>query len=71
VDVNFPGGDFDDAYCFGSSFGHLDDRGNTEFLRAAAGDVRPGGPLADWWKQGVNRVRIIEEGRPVPAESRR
>jgi predicted amidohydrolase len=29
------------------------------------------GPLADWWKQGVKRVRVIEEGSPVPAEPRR
>ncbi len=34
---------FDGAFCFGNSFGYLEDEGNAEFLRAAAGALRPGG----------------------------
>ena len=29
------------------------------------------GPLTDWWKEGVKRVRIVEVGSPAPVESRR
>jgi predicted amidohydrolase len=29
------------------------------------------GLLTDWWREGVKRVRVIEEGRPAPAKSRR
>jgi SAM-dependent methyltransferase len=36
-------GTFDGAVCWGNSFGYLDDQGNADFLRAAAGVLRPGG----------------------------
>jgi SAM-dependent methyltransferase len=36
---------FDGAFCFGNSFGYLEDAGNAEFLRAAAGALRPGARL--------------------------
>jgi SAM-dependent methyltransferase len=34
---------FDGAYCFGNSFGYLDDAGNEEFLRSVASTLKPGG----------------------------
>ncbi len=34
---------FDGAFCFGNSFGYLDDEGNAAFLRAVRGVLRPGG----------------------------
>src|SRR5262249_1330392 len=36
-------GEFEGAYCFGNSFGYLDDDGNARFLRAVARALRPGG----------------------------
>ncbi len=36
-------GDFDAAFCAGSSFGYFDDGGNRDFLEASARAVRPGG----------------------------
>src|SRR5262245_20845993 len=33
---------FDGAFCFGNSFGYLDDAGNAEFLKAVAGALKPG-----------------------------
>lgn len=36
-------GEFDAAYCAGSSFGYLDDAGNEEFLRAVSQTLVPGG----------------------------
>lgn len=33
---------FDGAYCFGNSFGYLDDVGNTEFLKSVAAALKPG-----------------------------
>ena len=38
--------EFDAAFCFGNSFGYLDDRGNAEFLVAVAGTLLPGGRFA-------------------------
>ena len=38
--------EFDAAFCFGNSFGFLDDSGNEEFLAAVAGTLRPGGRFA-------------------------
>jgi SAM-dependent methyltransferase len=35
-------GEFDGGFSFGNSFGYLDDDGNAEFLRAAAGALKPG-----------------------------
>jgi len=34
---------FDGAYCFGNSFGYLDDVGNEAFLRSVAASLKPGG----------------------------
>jgi SAM-dependent methyltransferase len=34
---------FDGAYCFGNSFGYLDDVGNEAFLRSVAATLKPGG----------------------------
>lgn len=39
-------GEFDAAFCFGNSFGYLDDDGNAEFLRAVGRALRPGGRFA-------------------------
>jgi SAM-dependent methyltransferase len=33
---------FDGAFCFGNSFGYLDDAGDADFLRAVAGALKPG-----------------------------
>jgi SAM-dependent methyltransferase len=33
---------FDGAFCFGNSFGYLDDEGNASFLRAVAAALKPG-----------------------------
>lgn len=35
--------EFDAAFCFGHSFGYLDDAGNEEFLRAVRRALKPGG----------------------------
>jgi len=32
---------FDGAFCFGNSFGYLDDRGNADFLKAVAATLKP------------------------------
>jgi 2-polyprenyl-3-methyl-5-hydroxy-6-metoxy-1,4-benzoquinol methylase len=36
---------FDGAFCYGNSFGYLDDEGNETFLRAVAAALKPGGRL--------------------------
>jgi SAM-dependent methyltransferase len=41
-DLPWPGA-FDGVYCFGNSFGYLEDEGNAAFLRAAARVLKPGG----------------------------
>ncbi len=33
--------EFDGAFCFGNSFGYLDDAGNARFLKAVAGTLKP------------------------------
>ncbi len=38
--------EFDAAFCFGNSFGYLDDGGNEAFLGAVSRTLRPGGRLA-------------------------
>jgi SAM-dependent methyltransferase len=40
-DLPWPGR-FDGAFCFGNSFGYLDDEGNAEFLRAVWAALKPG-----------------------------
>jgi SAM-dependent methyltransferase len=37
-----PAGPFDGAYCFGNSFGYLEEGGQEAFLAAVAGSLRPG-----------------------------
>lgn len=37
---------FDGAYCFGNSFGYLEDDANADFLRAVAGVLKPGARFA-------------------------
>lgn len=34
--------EFDGAFCFGNSFGYLDDQGNADFLKAVSNTLRPG-----------------------------
>jgi SAM-dependent methyltransferase len=36
-------GEFDGAFCFGNSFGYLDDEANAEFLKSVAQTLKPGG----------------------------
>ena len=36
-------GDFDGAFCFGNSFGYLDDEANADFLEAVSATLKPGG----------------------------
>jgi SAM-dependent methyltransferase len=40
-ELSWPGA-FDGAFCFGNSFGYLDDKGNAEFLRAVHRTLKPG-----------------------------
>jgi SAM-dependent methyltransferase len=40
-DLPWPGA-FDGAFCFGNSFGYLDDAGNAHFLKAVAAALKPG-----------------------------
>ncbi len=35
-------GEFDGAFCFGNSFGYLDDQGNADFVKAVSHALRPG-----------------------------
>ena len=37
--------EFDAAFCFGNSFGYLDDEGNAQFLKAVARALKPGARL--------------------------
>lgn len=37
---------FEAVFCFGNSFGYLDDRGNREFVRRVAGSLEAGGRFA-------------------------
>ena len=37
--------EFDAAFCFGNSFGYLDDEGNEQFLKAVARALKPGARL--------------------------
>ena len=40
-DLPWPG-DFDGAFCFGNSFGYLDDEANADFLKAVSRTLKPG-----------------------------
>ena len=59
-DLPWPG-EFDAAFCFGNSFGYLDDDGNAEFLRAVGRALRPGGRFALDYGQTAESVfpRIV------------
>jgi SAM-dependent methyltransferase len=59
-DLPWPG-EFDAAFCFGNSFGYLDDAGNAEFLQAVARALRPGGRFALDYGQTAESVfpRIV------------
>ena len=76
---------FDAAFCFGNSFGYLDDAGNEAFLRAVAAALAPGGCFALDFGQTAEGVyprleprieaeidgfRFVEETRLDPATSR-
>lgn len=47
---------FDAAFCFGNSFGYLDDAGNQGFLESVAGALVPGGRLAIDYGQSPESV---------------
>jgi SAM-dependent methyltransferase len=49
-------GDFDAAFCFGNSFGFLDDEGNEAFLFAVSRALRPGGRFAVDYGQSAESV---------------
>jgi SAM-dependent methyltransferase len=49
-------GEFDAAFCFGNSFGYLDDAGNRAFLAAVARAVRPAGRFAIDYGQAAESI---------------
>jgi SAM-dependent methyltransferase len=49
-------GEFDAAFCFGNSFGYLDDAGNEAFLQAIARTLRPGGRFAIDYGQAAESI---------------
>ena len=49
-------GAFDAAFCFGNSYGYLDDSGNRSFLEAVARALRPGGRFALDYGQSAESV---------------
>jgi SAM-dependent methyltransferase len=49
-------GDFDAAFCFGNSYGYLDDAGNQEFLESVARALTPGGRFAIDYGQAAESV---------------
>lgn len=48
--------EFDAAFCFGNSFGYLDDSGNEAFLAAAARALVPGGRFAIDYGQAAESI---------------
>jgi len=94
LDVDFRRGDmrdlpcspgFDAVFCFGNSFGYLDDAGNEAFVAAASGALAPGGRFAIDFGQTAEGVfprfeprlegelhgyRFLEETRFDPMTSR-
>ena len=80
-----PAKGFDAVFCFGNSFGYLDDSGNVEFIEAVAAALKPGGRFALDFGQTAEGVyprleprqegemagfRFAEETRLDPATSR-
>ena len=78
-------GEFDAAFCFGNSFGYLDDAGNAEFLASVTATLVPGGRFALDYGQTAESVlprieprqeadvggfHFVEETRYDPATAR-
>ena len=62
-------GEFDGAFCFGNSFGYLDDQGNADFLKAVSKALRPGrrfvidmGAIAECLLPAFQEHRSLEVG---------
>lgn len=62
-------GEFDGAFCFGNSFGYLDDNGNADFLKAVSKALRPGarfvvdsGAIAECLLPAFQEHRSMEVG---------
>lgn len=49
-------GDFDAAFCFGNSFGYLDDAGNEAYLAAVSRALRPGALFAIDYGQSAESI---------------
>lgn len=56
--------EFDGAFCFGNSFGYLDDEGNADFLNAVARVLKPGARFV------ISTNAIIESFLPTFQERR-
>jgi SAM-dependent methyltransferase len=56
-------GGFDAAFCFGNSFGYLDDAGNEAFLDAVSAALSPGGRFALDFGQTAESVYLRLEAR--------
>jgi SAM-dependent methyltransferase len=59
-------GDFDAAYCAGSSFGFFDDEGNAAFLAAAARTLVPGGRFLGDFKAAESVLPSFRESYEMP-----
>jgi SAM-dependent methyltransferase len=62
-------GEFDGAFCFGNSFGYLDDQGNADFLEAVSNALKPGarfvidmGAIAECLLPAFQEHRSMEVG---------
>jgi SAM-dependent methyltransferase len=56
--------EFEGAFCFGNSFGYLDDRGNAEFLRAVCRALKPRARfIIDYGAVAEALLPILEEER--------
>ncbi len=56
---------FDGVFCWGNSFGYLDDKGNVEFLEAVCETLRPGGRFI------LDAAAVAEALFPVLQEEKR
>jgi SAM-dependent methyltransferase len=59
-------GEFDAAYCAGSSFGFFDDEGNAAFLGAAARTLVPGGRFLGDFKAAESVLPAFRESYEMP-----
>jgi SAM-dependent methyltransferase len=64
-----PTAEFDGAFCFGNSFGYLDDQGNADFFKAVSNALRPGarflldiGSIAECLLPAFQEQRSFEVG---------